>query len=258
MLYCHLPDEGILAMHMFRLQLIHYQPSPQKKKTCSIQPQSLFQLVASNFSTKLCRFAGFFHSWCSQSGHWSFPVGFLSHKRLKRACLAPSVSGNACSVWHKGPYFATIPTAFTEKKGIEVITCRSARPEAEQHPEQKKLSKKEWMAVQVLISLLGGSTGFQYYLLEDLCDWLVPSHVHFGFSTKQARHGPSSDFPPTLPESKFREKCWDSLMVKTAVQTHSPKVVAWRAAAAAARSSCRIASKPSWWLKQMISIDTCI
>ena len=160
MLYCHLPDEGILAMHMFRLQLIHYQPSPQKKKTCSIQPQSLFQLVASNFSTKLCRFAGFFHSWCSQSGHWSFPVGFLSHKRLKRACLAPSVSGNACSVWHKGPYFATIPTAFTEKKGIEVITCRSARPEAEQHPEQKKLSKKEWMAVQVLISLLGVQLGF--------------------------------------------------------------------------------------------------
>ena len=85
----------------------------------NVQTQSLFQFWASNFSTKLGRFAGFFHWLRSHSGHWSFPVGFRSHKRLKRACLAPSLSGNACKIkfWNKGPYFVSITTVCTEKRG---------------------------------------------------------------------------------------------------------------------------------------------
>jgi hypothetical protein len=67
------------------------------KKRGNKQPQSLFQFMASNFSTRLGLFAGFFHCSCSQSGHCSLPVGFLSHSLLSRACLAPSVSGTTCT-----------------------------------------------------------------------------------------------------------------------------------------------------------------
>jgi len=61
----------------------------------------------------------------------------------------------------------------------EVCTSSSAQPEAEQDPEQKKLWKKEWPALQVSTSLVVDSKGLHMsHPLDDFCEFLLPSHFH--------------------------------------------------------------------------------
>ena len=153
-LYCQLPDEGILAMYMLRLQFLQYMDL--HKNRGNNQPQSLFQFMASNFSTRLGLFAGFFHCSWSQSGHCSLPVGFLSHSLLSRACLAPSVSGTTCTA-----HFETMFQHFNQGSHWrdKLMKCAPLSwPEADKDPEQEQHWKE---SLGFSTSLLVGSKRVQ-------------------------------------------------------------------------------------------------